>query len=177
MLAEMKGTEKVFAVKVLRKDVISQDDDVECTLTEKRVLAMAGKHPYLTSMHSCFQTQVSQEDQYNPISCMVRLVLVLRLGLINVKVNGGWVSVKVRYVLVLRTSSNIKIHYVEDIIIIIHNYIFQDRLFFVMEYVNGGDLMFQIQRARKFDEDRARFYAAEIILALLFLHNRGIIYR
>ena len=46
-----------------------------------------------------------------------------------------------------------------------------------MEYVNGGDLMFQIQRARKFDEDRARFYSAEIILALLFLHNRGIVYR
>ena len=37
--------------------------------------------------------------------------------------------------------------------------------------------MFQIQRARKFDEDRARFYAAEIVLALLFLHNRGIVYR
>ena len=58
-----------------------------------------------------------------------------------------------------------------------HTHLTQERLFIVMEYINGGDLMFQIQRARKFDEDRARFYSAEIVLALLFLHSRGIIYR
>jgi len=53
----------------------------------------------------------------------------------------------------------------------------EDRLFLVMDYINGGDLMFQIQRARKFELARSRFYTAEIICALCFLHKRSIVYR
>lgn len=37
--------------------------------------------------------------------------------------------------------------------------------------------MFQIQRSRKFDEARSRFYAAEVTSALMFLHQNGVIYR
>ena len=50
---------------------------------------------------------------------------------------------------------------------------FTARLFFVIEFVNGGDLMFHMQRQRRLPEEHARFYAAEICLALNFLHQRG----
>eukprot|EP00049_Salpingoeca_infusionum_P023492 m.12448 g.12448 ORF g.12448 m.12448 type:complete len:592 (+) comp5826_c0_seq2:140-1915(+) len=109
LLAEHKKTKQVCAIKVLKKIGIIEDDDVDCTMTERHVLVLAEQYPFLTSLYAAFQSV--------------------------------------------------------------------DKLFFVMEYVNGGDLMFQIQRARKFDEARARFYTAEITCALLFLHKRGIVYR
>nr|XP_023014478.1 atypical protein kinase C-like [Leptinotarsa decemlineata] len=51
------------------------------------------------------------------------------------------------------------------------------RLFFVIEFVQGGDLTSHMQRQRRLPEKHARFYAAEISLALNFLHGKGIIYR
>ncbi|KAK5970119.1 putative serine/threonine protein kinase [Trichostrongylus colubriformis] len=109
MLVELKGKNEFYAMKCLKKDVILEDDDTECTYIERRVLILASQCPFLCQLFCSFQT-----NEY---------------------------------------------------------------LFFVMEYLNGGDLMHHIQQVKKFDENRTRFYACEIIVALQFLHSNNIIYR
>ncbi|KAL5501614.1 PKC1 [Sanghuangporus vaninii] len=110
MLAEEKVTNKLFAVKVLKKEFIIDNDEVESTRSEKRVFLAASRerHPFLLGLHSCFQTET--------------------------------------------------------------------RVYFVMEYVSGGDLMLHIQR-KQFSLRQAKFYASEVLLALEYFHQNGIIYR
>ncbi|ROL55152.1 Protein kinase C iota type [Anabarilius grahami] len=109
LLVRLKKTERIYAMKVVKKELVNDDEDIDWVQTEKHVFEQASNHPFLVGLHSCFQTE--------------------------------------------------------------------SRLFFVIEYVNGGDLMFHMQRQRKLPEEHARFYSAEISLALNYLHERGIIYR
>lgn len=106
LLAERRGTDELYAVKVLRKDVIIQTDDMELPMTEKQVLALSGKPPFLVSLHSCFQTMVSE---------LWLFCVFLRLSAFH----------------------------------------FKDRLFFVMEYCKGGDLMYHMQIYGRFKESIA----------------------
>lgn len=53
----------------------------------------------------------------------------------------------------------------------------KEKLYFVLDYCPGGELFYHLGKAKKFSEDRARFYAAEITLALEHLHKLGIVYR
>ncbi|EEQ32339.1 protein kinase [Microsporum canis CBS 113480] len=110
MLAESKTSRKLYAIKVLKKEFIIENDEVESTKSEKRVFLIANKenHPFLLNLHACFQTET--------------------------------------------------------------------RVYFVMEYISGGDLMLHIQRGQ-FGLKRAQFYAAEVCLALKYFHENGVIYR
>lgn len=53
----------------------------------------------------------------------------------------------------------------------------EKKLFFVMDYCPGGELFFYISQIGRFKEQSAKFYAANVLLALECLHNNGIIYR
>lgn len=59
------------------------------------------------------------------------------------------------------------------------NYAFQnkDKLFLLLDYCPGGDLSRLLKRERRFTEERARLYTAQILLAIQYLHKRDIIYR
>jgi len=109
LMVELKSTKRIYAMKVIKKELVTDDEDIDWVQTEKHVFETASNHPFLVGLHSCFQTA--------------------------------------------------------------------SRLFFVIEFVRGGDLMFHMQRQRRLPEEHARFYSAEICLALNYLHERGIIYR
>ncbi|CAB4254432.1 similar to Saccharomyces cerevisiae YHR205W SCH9 Protein kinase involved in transcriptional activation of osmostress-responsive genes [Maudiozyma barnettii] len=50
-------------------------------------------------------------------------------------------------------------------------------LYLVTDYMSGGELFWHLQKEGRFSEDRAKFYIAELILALEYLHDNDIVYR
>ena len=46
-----------------------------------------------------------------------------------------------------------------------------------MEFVSGGNMAKELEKVGVFSEERAQVYAAEITLALEFLHRYGILHR
>ena len=51
------------------------------------------------------------------------------------------------------------------------------KLYFVLDYLPGGDMYYHLARWKKFPEPMAVVYAAEIALALEYLHGRHVLYR
>jgi len=59
------------------------------------------------------------------------------------------------------------------------HYSFQckQNLYLLLSYEGGGSLFYQLKRKSRFTEQEIVFYAAEIILALEYLHSKKIVYR
>lgn len=58
-------------------------------------------------------------------------------------------------------------------------YAFQtpEKLYLVLDFLSGGELFYHLKEETKFDVERAKFYTAQIVLALEHLHKNDIIYR
>ncbi len=98
----------IYAMKVLRKDVLVKDQQVEHTVAERFIMSHL-VHPNLVRLRYAFQTEV--------------------------------------------------------------------RLFLVMDYMRGGELFTHLQESKRFGEERAKHYVAQITLALEYLHDHNVVYR
>jgi len=108
MQVRHKKTDKIYAMKVLRKEAIIARKQVAHTKAEKSILQKI-QHPFIVRLHYAFQTK--------------------------------------------------------------------DKLYMILDYVNGGELFFHLKKEGRFSEERVRFYAAEIASAMSHLHSLSIIYR
>ena len=52
-----------------------------------------------------------------------------------------------------------------------------EKLYFVLAFINGGELFYHLQQEGRFDLSRSRFYTAELLCALETLHDLDVIYR
>ncbi|KAG5678456.1 hypothetical protein PVAND_008128 [Polypedilum vanderplanki] len=50
-------------------------------------------------------------------------------------------------------------------------------VYFCMPFVNGGEMFTHLRKAKKFEEELSKFYAAQVFMALDYIHNLGMIYR
>jgi serine/threonine protein kinase len=58
-------------------------------------------------------------------------------------------------------------------------YVFQNefRIYFLMHFVKGGELFRHLVAVKRFQEEQAKFFAAQVALALAHLHSKKILYR
>ncbi|KAI8981739.1 kinase-like domain-containing protein [Mycotypha africana] len=103
-----KDTNRIYAMKVLRKSRIISRSEVTHTMAEKTVLAKI-RNPFIVPLKFAFQSP--------------------------------------------------------------------DKLYLVLAFINGGELFHHLQLEGKFDEERSRFYTAELLSALECLHDFNVVYR
>ena len=107
-LVQYKLTKEYYAMKIMKKDVLLEHNQVKSVLLEKKILQNLN-YRFLVGMVFCFQTQ--------------------------------------------------------------------ERIYFVMNFIRGGELFKHLCESKYFSEEKTKFYAGIIGLALEYLHTHGIVYR
>lgn len=108
ILAQKLDNKKLYAIKILKKKDILDQDQLEHTKAEKAILQHVN-HPFVVGIEYAFQTP--------------------------------------------------------------------EKVYFVLEFMSGGELFQHLRSFKRFSEDQARFYAACITLGIGHLHNKNYIYR
>ena len=59
------------------------------------------------------------------------------------------------------------------------DYVFQNdfRIYFLMNFIKGGELFRHLSNMKRFSEEQAKFFIAQIIIAIGHLHKKNILYR
>jgi serine/threonine protein kinase len=107
-LAEKNTTNDLYAIKVMKKDVMVRKNMVSHVMAERKVLSLSN-NPFVVKLYYAFQSE--------------------------------------------------------------------ENLYLVMEYLIGGDLSSVLAAFGTFEEDMVRIYAAEVALALEYLHLNSIVHR
>jgi serum/glucocorticoid-regulated kinase 2 len=108
VLSQKKSNEKLFAIKILNKKEIIENNQIAHAKAEKAILGHVN-HPFIVGLEYAFQTD--------------------------------------------------------------------SKLYFVLEFMQGGDLYQCLSKAKQFSEKQAKFYTACIALALGHLHKKNYIHR
>nr|XP_033777917.1 protein kinase C zeta type isoform X3 [Geotrypetes seraphini] len=56
LLVRLKKNNQIYAMKVVKKELVHDDEDIDWVQTEKHVFEQASSNPFLVGLHSCFQT-------------------------------------------------------------------------------------------------------------------------
>ncbi len=125
--AKKKGTNDLYAIKILKKSHVRETAQIDHTLTERQVLQKV-VHPYVVNLRYLLPSPCIPAPPCCEYFC---------------------------------------------------RYAFQteDKLYMVMDYVRGGELYQHLKKFKFFEPQRVRLFAAEILLALSYLHDMHFVYR
>ena len=108
VLVRLEKTKKLYAMKILKKELVIKRKQVNHTMTERSLLEKLN-HPFIVKLFYAFQ------DEF--------------------------------------------------------------KLYFITEFMQGGELFFHLRRNSQYKEKSVKFYMSEILLAIDYMHKNNFIYR